>query len=187
MNPLSKLTFSQVVAALVLMTGLAGTVLAQAPPADMTDGEIRKVDKSAKKLTIRHGDIKNLDMPGMTMVFQVKDLAMLDLVKAGDKVKFKAEKAQAAISQREDIKGAVFISGKRSGFMAGGDLKEFAQLHGRGLSAAQAAAEYGVGSRVLRELETCGKPVVAALNGTALGSVERHFRGRRLVEDSSGT
>ncbi|MBC7733114.1 MAG: copper-binding protein [Bacteriovorax sp.] len=57
----------------------------------MTDGEIRKVDKSAKKLTIKHGPIKNLDMPGMTMVFQVKDAALLDKVKAGDKVRFTAE------------------------------------------------------------------------------------------------
>jgi len=64
---------------------------------DMVDGEIRKVDMEAKKITIKHGEIKNLDMPGMTMVFQVKDPAMLDKVKAGDKVKFKAEKAGGAI------------------------------------------------------------------------------------------
>ena len=62
-----------------------------ASTATMTDGEIRKVDKGAKKLTIKHGAIKNLDMPGMTMVFQVKDPALLDKVKAGDKVKFKAD------------------------------------------------------------------------------------------------
>ena len=61
--------------------------------ADMADGEIRKVDKDTKKITIRHGEIKNLDMPSMTMLFQVKDVAMLDMVKAGDKIKFKAEKA----------------------------------------------------------------------------------------------
>ena len=60
---------------------------------DMADGEIRKVDKDTKKITIKHGEIKNLDMPGMTMLFQVKDPAMLDMVKPGDKVKFKAEKA----------------------------------------------------------------------------------------------
>lgn len=57
---------------------------------DMTDGEVRKVDKEAGKLTLKHADIKNLDMPGMTMVFSVKDKTMLDAVKAGDKVKFKA-------------------------------------------------------------------------------------------------
>ena len=56
---------------------------------DMTDGEVRKVDKSAGKVTIKHGDIKNLDMPGMTMAFPVKDKALLDKVKTGDKIKFK--------------------------------------------------------------------------------------------------
>ena len=56
---------------------------------DLTDGEVRKIDKAAGKLTIKHGDIKNLDMPGMTMVFAVKDKAMLDKVKSGDKIKFK--------------------------------------------------------------------------------------------------
>ena len=55
---------------------------------DMTEGEVRKVDKKAGKVTIKHGDIKNLDMPGMTMAFRVKDKALLDKVKAGDKIKF---------------------------------------------------------------------------------------------------
>ena len=64
---------------------------------DMAEGEIRKVDMDTKKITIKHGEIKNLDMPGMTMVFQVKDPAMLEKVKAGDKVRFKAEKAGGAI------------------------------------------------------------------------------------------
>ena len=63
----------------------------------MTEGEIRKVDLESKKVTIKHGEIKNLDMPGMTMVFQVKDPAMLDKIKAGDKVKFSAEKSNGAI------------------------------------------------------------------------------------------
>lgn len=63
----------------------------------MTDGEVRKVDKENKKITLKHGEIKNLEMPGMTMVFQVKDPAMLDMVKAGDKVMFKAEKAGGAL------------------------------------------------------------------------------------------
>ena len=63
----------------------------------MTDGEIRKVDKETKKITIKHGEITNLDMPGMTMLFQVKDPAMLDMVKPGDKVKFRAEKAALAV------------------------------------------------------------------------------------------
>ena len=58
----------------------------------LTDGEIRRVDKEAKKITIKHGPIPNLDMPPMTMVFQVKDPAMLDQVKAGDKIRFSADK-----------------------------------------------------------------------------------------------
>lgn len=58
----------------------------------MTDGEVRKVDMETKKITIRHGVIENLGMPPMTMVFQVKDPALLDKVKAGDKIKFAAEK-----------------------------------------------------------------------------------------------
>ena len=65
--------------------------------ADMSDGEVRKVDKENKKITLKHGAIKNLDMPGMTMVFGVKDVAMLDKFKAGDKVKFKAEQTGTAI------------------------------------------------------------------------------------------
>jgi Cu(I)/Ag(I) efflux system periplasmic protein CusF len=57
----------------------------------LADGEIRKVDKKAKTVTIKHGPIQAIDMPAMTMVFQVKDPAMLNKVKAGDKVKFQAE------------------------------------------------------------------------------------------------
>ncbi|OUM00442.1 copper-binding protein [Variovorax sp. JS1663] len=60
--------------------------------AELADGEVRKVDKDNKKLTLKHGPLKNLDMPGMTMVFQVKDDAMLDKVQAGDKVRFQADK-----------------------------------------------------------------------------------------------
>lgn len=59
---------------------------------DLADAEVRKVDKDAGKLTLKHGEIRNLDMPPMTMVFAVKDKAMLDQVKPGDKVKFKAAK-----------------------------------------------------------------------------------------------
>jgi len=62
----------------------------------LSDGEIRKVDKDAKKITIKHGPILNLDMPSMTMVFQVKDSALLDMVKASDKVKFTADKISGA-------------------------------------------------------------------------------------------
>ena len=76
------------------------------PTAPLTDGEVRRVDKDAKKITVRHGPLTNLDMPAMTMVFQVKDAAMLDQVKAGDKIKFQAEKVGGAftITQIEQAK-----------------------------------------------------------------------------------
>jgi len=54
----------------------------------LTDGEIKKVDKTAGKVTIKHGDIKHLDMPGMTMVFTAKDKGLLTNLQPGDKVKF---------------------------------------------------------------------------------------------------
>jgi len=77
-------------------TGAMGTAVTKkdaATATDMTEGEIRKVDKDAKKLTIKHGEIKNLEMPAMTMVFQVKDPALLDKVQTGDKIRFKVEKS----------------------------------------------------------------------------------------------
>ena len=58
----------------------------------MVAGEVRKVDKEAGKLTLRHAPIPHLDMPDMTMVFRVQEPAMLDRLKAGDKVRFAAEK-----------------------------------------------------------------------------------------------
>ena len=63
---------------------------AAAEPADMTDAEVRKVDKDGARITLKHGEIKNLDMPAMTMVFTVKDKAMLDKLQPGDKIRFKA-------------------------------------------------------------------------------------------------
>ena len=59
-------------------------------PTEFTVAEVRKVDKDGKKITLKHEEIKNLGMPPMAMVFQVKDAAMLDKYKAGDKVQFKA-------------------------------------------------------------------------------------------------
>jgi Cu/Ag efflux protein CusF len=58
--------------------------------ADLTAGEVRKVDKDAKKITLKHEAIKNLDMPAMTMSFGVQDPALLDKVRPGDKVRFHA-------------------------------------------------------------------------------------------------
>lgn len=77
---------------LAIATLIAALAAPAALAADLTEGEVRKVDKEAKKLTIKHGEIRNLDMPPMTMVFQVKDGTLLDKVKAGDKIRFAAEK-----------------------------------------------------------------------------------------------
>lgn len=63
----------------------------------MTDAEVRKVDTDNKKITLRHGEIKNLGMPPMTMVFQVADPAVLAKLKVGDNVKFMAEKQNGAL------------------------------------------------------------------------------------------
>ncbi len=66
--------------------------------AGMVVGEVRKVDKSANKITLKHGELMNLGMPPMTMVFRVKDPAMLDQVKAGDEVRFTADRMNGAIT-----------------------------------------------------------------------------------------
>ena len=54
----------------------------------MTDGEVRKIDKDAGKITIKHGEIKHMEMPGMTMEFVVKDKALLDKTAIGAKIQF---------------------------------------------------------------------------------------------------
>ena len=64
--------------------------------AAFADGEVRRVDKDARKITIRHGAIANLEMPPMTMVFQVRDAALLENVKPGDKIRFAADKVDGA-------------------------------------------------------------------------------------------
>ena len=76
------------------------------PAAAMSDGEVRKVDKDAGKITLRHGPIANLEMPPMTMVFRAAEPAMLDRVKAGDKVRFTADKigGQYTVTQIEPAK-----------------------------------------------------------------------------------
>lgn len=66
--------------------------------ASMSSGEVKKVDKDAGKITIKHGPLANLGMPGMTMVFRVADPAMLDQVKVGDKIAFVAEKKNGALT-----------------------------------------------------------------------------------------
>jgi Cu(I)/Ag(I) efflux system protein CusF len=93
--PLAIFTFATVLSVGVLAqtateksvpTATTGTKSADA----MTYGEVRKIDKEAGKLTLKHGRIENLNMPGMTMVFGVKNKSMLDDLQVGDKVKFSA-------------------------------------------------------------------------------------------------
>lgn len=60
--------------------------------AQLAEGEIRKINKEAGKVTIKHGPLANLDMPPMTMVFQLKDPSVIDTLAVGDKIRFVAEK-----------------------------------------------------------------------------------------------
>jgi Cu(I)/Ag(I) efflux system protein CusF len=79
----------------LIATLLTSAAFAQAAlPA--TQAEVRKVDRDAGKITLKHGEIKNLDMPPMSMVFQVRDKTLLDKLKAGDKVSFTADKIDGA-------------------------------------------------------------------------------------------
>ena len=79
---------------MIMLAALAGMVLgATAATAQMVDGEVTKVDESAGKITIKHGAMPKFDMgDGMTMVFRANDPAILKQVKAGDKIKFEADK-----------------------------------------------------------------------------------------------
>jgi Cu(I)/Ag(I) efflux system protein CusF len=89
-NRMNKIT--QALAAILLATALP---MAHAQ-AEAVQGEVRKIDEAAGKITLKHGPIKNLGMDeGMTMVFRVKDPAMLKQVKVGDKVQFEAEEASS--------------------------------------------------------------------------------------------
>lgn len=63
-----------------------------------TEGEVRKIDKAAGKLTIKHGPIPKLDMPPMTMAYGVQDKAMLDQLKPGDKIRFDVDSAGGAFT-----------------------------------------------------------------------------------------
>jgi Cu/Ag efflux protein CusF len=66
--------------------------LSLAAHAQAVDGEVRKVDTEAGKITLKHGEIRNLDMPAMQMSFRVADPAFLKKVQVGDKVSFTADK-----------------------------------------------------------------------------------------------
>lgn len=91
-----------------LLAALLAAVLVVSPAAadgDMIKGEVVKVDKAAGKVTLKHGPIKKLDMDSMTMVFRVADPAMLDKMKAGDKIEFEADRVNGAITLTKIGKG----------------------------------------------------------------------------------
>lgn len=92
MNHLMKKLVTAFSVALLATAAFAQSML---PP---VEGEVRKIDTDANKITLKHGDIQNLDMPGMTMVFRVKDPSLLGKVKAGDKVRFTTDKVDGALT-----------------------------------------------------------------------------------------
>ncbi|HVL44988.1 MAG TPA: copper-binding protein [Acidovorax sp.] len=63
-----------------------------APAAELSEGEITRWDPRTLRVSLRHGEIKNLEMPAMTMVFRVADASVLGDLKPGDKVRFRAER-----------------------------------------------------------------------------------------------
>ena len=84
-----------------LLGALLAAVLVVSPAladSDMVKGEFVKVDKATGKVTLKHGPIKKLDMDSMTMVFRVADPAMLDKMKAGDRIEFEADRVNGAIT-----------------------------------------------------------------------------------------
>ena len=78
--------------------GLSGTKAAADDGSGLSEGLVRKVDLEARKLTLRHGPIRNLDMPEMSMVFRVSDPKMLEGLKPDAKVRFKAERLEGQIT-----------------------------------------------------------------------------------------
>lgn len=69
-----------------------GGAVAQPPAPQPVEGEVTRINKDARKMSIRHGPLPHLDMPAMNMVYAVKDPALLDRVKVGSKITFVADK-----------------------------------------------------------------------------------------------
>lgn len=110
MNTNRKNTAMSAIAKLGIAAALALSAASASFAADtvapLSEGEITKVDKQAGKLTIRHGELKNLGMPPMTMVFRAKTAAMIEQAAVGEKIKFVAEKVGGALTvvQMESVK-----------------------------------------------------------------------------------
>jgi Cu(I)/Ag(I) efflux system periplasmic protein CusF len=87
------------VAASVLALWMANAPMSALGQSAMADGTVTKIDESAGKITIKHGPLKKLDMEGgMTMVFRAQDPAMLKQVRAGEKIKFDANRINGQIT-----------------------------------------------------------------------------------------
>jgi Cu/Ag efflux protein CusF len=80
---------------------LAVTLAFPSFAAEYTKGEVTKIDEKQKKLTIKHEELKNLEMPAMTMVFVVADDAMLEKVEVGQSIEFVAERVNGRITVTE--------------------------------------------------------------------------------------
>ena len=96
--------------AAALFLGLGLSVAAWAEP---VDGEVRKVDPDAGKVTLKHGEIKNLDMPAMQMSYKVANPEWLKTLQVGDKVRFTADKVES-IDYKDlgTLKGYISETGK---------------------------------------------------------------------------
>lgn len=92
MRRFSALLIVAMVLASTPIPPIMNVALAQAQQPQAIDGEVTRVNKDTQKITIRHGPMPHLDMPAMTMVYVVKDPAMLEQVRVGSKIRFIGDK-----------------------------------------------------------------------------------------------
>ncbi len=90
MNPTISRRLAMATMLAMTALGLVLSTARAADAADMSEAEIRRVDKAGGKLTLKHGELRNLDMPAMTMVFVVRDPKGVEGLKAGDRIRFVA-------------------------------------------------------------------------------------------------
>ena len=88
-----KITIKLAAAAVMSIISVTG-VFAQ----EFTNGTVKKLDAKAKKVTLIHEELKGLEMPAMTMVFEIKDDALLAKLKEGAKVQFVAERVNGKLT-----------------------------------------------------------------------------------------